>query len=62
MKYSVFTTQLTDGGKIEVPAFIIEKLGLDKDDYIEVTIKKIKTKKSRLILQKNPLLKLIGDK
>jgi bifunctional DNA-binding transcriptional regulator/antitoxin component of YhaV-PrlF toxin-antitoxin module len=61
MKYSIFIVQLDQHNKIEIPKFIVEKLQIEPDDYLEVTVKKIKSKKSQLSIQKNPLLKLIKE-
>lgn len=61
MKYSIFIVQFEKDNKIEIPKFIVDKLQIEPNDYLEVTVKKIKSKKSQLSIQKNPLLKLIKE-
>lgn len=61
MKYSIFVVQVEKECKIEIPKFIREKLQIEENDFLEVTVKKIKSKKSQLSIQKNPLLKLVEE-
>ncbi|GAB4181023.1 MAG: hypothetical protein Kow00108_17660 [Calditrichia bacterium] len=61
MKYSIFVVEVEKDGKVEIPKFIREKLALEEGNYVEITVKKIKSRKSQLSIQKNPLLKLIEE-
>ena len=61
MKYSTFVANVEKMGKIDIPKFIQEKLDLTEDDYVEVTLIKIKSKKMQMSISHNPLLKLLKD-
>ena len=59
MKTGTFIAEVDDKGKIAIPQEITERLRLAEGDKIEIMLKKIRSKRFSVIIQKNPLYKLL---
>ena len=59
MKTGTFITEIESDGKFRVPDEIRERLALSEGDKIEIMLKKIRSKKSEVMIHKNPLIKLL---
>jgi len=59
MKTGTFIAEVGENGKIAIPLEIIERLHLAEGDKIEILLKKIRSKRFSLTIQKNPLYKLL---
>jgi AbrB family looped-hinge helix DNA binding protein len=59
MKTGTFIAEVGENGKIPIPQEIIERLHLAEGDKIEILLKKIRSKRFSLTIQKNPLYKLL---
>ena len=59
MKTGTFIAEVSDNGKIAIPVEIIERLRLAEGDKIEILLKKIRSKRFSVTIQKNPLYKLL---
>lgn len=59
MKYATFITEIGAEQKIQIPRQVSDKLILESGDRIEVSIKKIKSKKLEVLLAQNALYKLL---
>lgn len=59
MKYATFVTEINPEQKIQIPKQVMDKLILEPGDRIEVSVKKIKSKKLEVLLSQNPLYKLL---
>lgn len=59
MKYATFITEIGAEQKIQIPRQVSDKLILESGDRVEVSIKKIKSKKLEILLSQNPLYKLL---
>ncbi|GAB4375919.1 MAG: hypothetical protein Kow0042_21730 [Calditrichia bacterium] len=59
MKFSTFISDVKENSYIEIPGEIRNKLDLRTGDKLEVTIKKIKTRRLDILISRNPLHKLL---
>jgi bifunctional DNA-binding transcriptional regulator/antitoxin component of YhaV-PrlF toxin-antitoxin module len=59
MKYATFITEVIPEQKIQIPKQVSDKIMLEPGDRVEVSIKKIKSKKLEILLSENPLYKLL---
>ncbi len=59
MKFSTFNAEIGPRNNIEIPAEVREKLDLRPGDKLEVTVKKIKTRRLEILISENPLYKLM---
>lgn len=59
MKYATFVTEVLAEKTVSIPAEVCEKLRIETGDRIEVSIKKIKSKRLDLMLAENPLYRLL---
>ena len=59
MKTGTFIAEVGESGKIAIPQEIIERLQLAEGDKIEILLKKIRSKRFSVTIQKNPLYKLL---
>lgn len=59
MRYATFVTEVIREQKIEIPKQVSDKLILEPGDRVEVSIKKIKSKRLDILLSENPLYKLL---
>jgi bifunctional DNA-binding transcriptional regulator/antitoxin component of YhaV-PrlF toxin-antitoxin module len=59
MKFATFTSTIVNEQNIRIPNEVREKLLIEPGDKIEITIKKIKSRKLDLLLAENPLYKLL---
>lgn len=59
MKYTTFMTDVKENNYIEIPVEIREKLDLRSGDKLEITLKKIKSRRLEILINENPLYKLI---
>lgn len=59
MRYATFVTEVMQEQKIEIPKQVSDKLTLEPGDRVEVSVKKIKSKRLDILLAENPLYKLL---
>ncbi|RMI12898.1 MAG: hypothetical protein D6681_06280 [Calditrichaeota bacterium] len=59
MKYATFITEVDGEHKLQIPTTVREKLRIEPGDRVEVSLKKIKSRRLDLILAENPLYKLL---
>jgi AbrB family looped-hinge helix DNA binding protein len=59
MKTGMFLAEIDSTGKIEIPVEIRDRLSLTEGDKVEISLKKIRSKRLELIIRKNPLHKLL---
>jgi bifunctional DNA-binding transcriptional regulator/antitoxin component of YhaV-PrlF toxin-antitoxin module len=59
MKYATFITEVSSEQKIQIPKQVTDKIMLEQGDRVEVSIKKIKSRKLEILLSQNPLYKLL---
>jgi len=59
MKTGTFITEVDSDGKLSIPEEIRDRLKLSDGDKIEITLKKIRSKKFEVAIHKNPLIKLL---
>jgi AbrB family looped-hinge helix DNA binding protein len=58
MKYTTFNTEVQQENSIIIPAEVREKLQIKSGDKIEVTLKKIRSRRLEILISENPLYKL----
>ena len=59
MKFATFTSAIGNEQNIRIPNEVCEKLFIESGDRIEISVKKIKSRKLDLLLAENPLYKLL---
>lgn len=59
MKYATFIAEVIPEQKIQIPKQVSDKIMLEPGDRVEVSVKKIKSKKLEILLSENPLYKLL---
>ena len=59
MKITTFVTEVKSDHKIDIPIEIREKLEIEEGDKVEITLKKIKSRRLEILISENPLYKLI---
>jgi AbrB family looped-hinge helix DNA binding protein len=58
MRYTTFVSELKSDNSINIPAEVRDKLDLRTGDKIEISLKKIKSKRLEIVISENPLYKL----
>lgn len=59
MKFTTFMTEVRENNVIEIPVEIREKLDVHIGDKLEITLKKVKSRRLEILISENPLYKLI---
>ncbi len=59
MKTGMFLAEIDPAGKIAIPVEIRDRLSLTAGDKVEISLKKIRSKRLEVIIRKNPLHKLL---
>ena len=59
MKITTFMTEVKSDNSIEIPAEVRDRFDVKAGDKVEITLKKIKTKRLEILISENPLYKLI---
>jgi AbrB family looped-hinge helix DNA binding protein len=59
MKTGMFLAEIDSSGRIEIPFDIRDRLRLTEGDKVEISLKKIRSKRLEVIIRKNPLHKLL---
>jgi AbrB family looped-hinge helix DNA binding protein len=59
MRYTTFVSELKSDNSINIPAEVRDKLDLRTGDKIEISLKKIKSKRLEIVISENPLYKLL---
>jgi AbrB family looped-hinge helix DNA binding protein len=59
MKFTTFMTEVRENNVIEIPVEIREKLDVHSGDKLELTLKKVKSRRLEILISENPLYKLI---
>lgn len=59
MKFATYVTEVSSDDKISIPRQVREKLRIEMGDRVEVSLKKIKSKRIDLLLSENPLYRLL---
>jgi AbrB family looped-hinge helix DNA binding protein len=55
-----YVTELTSNRQIEIPADLRNRLKLEAGDKVEITIKRIRSRRLEISIGKNPLIKLLS--
>lgn len=58
MKYTTFITEVQQENSVIIPVEVREKLQIKSGDKIEVTLKKIKSRRLEILISENPLYKI----
>jgi AbrB family looped-hinge helix DNA binding protein len=58
MKYTTFITEVQQENSVIIPVEVREKLQIKSGDKIEMTLKKIKSRRLEILISENPLYKL----
>ena len=59
MKFATFIAELKDNNTVQLPAEVCERLKIHKGDRIEISLKRIKSRKIDIFLAENPLYRLL---
>ena len=59
MKITTFVTEVKSDYKIDIPVEVRERLDIGEGDKVELTLKKIKSRRLEILISENPLYKLI---
>ncbi|MEJ2537792.1 MAG: hypothetical protein P8048_12230 [Calditrichia bacterium] len=59
MKFTTFMTEVRQDNTIEIPVEVREKLDVQTGDKLEITLKKVKSRRLEILISENPLYKLI---
>ncbi len=60
LKYTTFNTEIKEGNCIQIPIEVQERLSLAPGTLVQVSIKKIRSKRLDMLIKENPLYKLIN--
>ena len=60
MKTGTFIAEVEEDGKILIPQEIRDRIRLAEGDKIEILLKKIRSKKFEVTIQKNPLSQILN--
>ncbi len=58
MKYTTFMTEVRGDNSITLPAEVRDNMNLQTGDKVEITVKKIKSRRLEILISENPLYKL----
>ncbi|MGH1364006.1 MAG: hypothetical protein ACRBF0_10650 [Calditrichia bacterium] len=61
MKFATFIAELKEDYSAQIPREVCERLKLQPGDRIEISVKRIKSRKIDIFLAENPLYRLISD-
>lgn len=61
MKFGTFTTELKNDYTVDLPREVCDRLKLQPGDRIEISVKRIKSRKIDIFLGSNPLYKLLEN-
>ena len=59
MKTGTFIAEINSSGKLDIPVEIKDRLNLAEGDKVEISLKKIRSKRLEVIIRKNPLHKIL---
>jgi bifunctional DNA-binding transcriptional regulator/antitoxin component of YhaV-PrlF toxin-antitoxin module len=59
MKTGTFIAEMDGEGKLRVPQEVRDRLRLAEGDKVEILLKKIRSKRFEVTVQKNPLLRIL---
>jgi len=59
MKITTFMTQLKEDNSVEIPPEVRDKLDVKPGDKVEITLRKVKSKRLEILISENPLYKII---
>lgn len=59
MKYTTFMSEVKKDNCIEIPIEVREKFDVKEGDKLEITVKKIKSRRLEILISENPLYKII---
>lgn len=54
-----FITKLSSKSQIDIPSDVRNRLKLEEGDKVEITIKRIRSRRLEINISKNPLIKLL---
>ncbi len=60
MKTGTFIAEVEEEGRLQVPQEIRDRLRLAEGDKIEILLKKIRSKRFEVTIQKNPLSQILN--
>jgi AbrB family looped-hinge helix DNA binding protein len=59
MKITTFMTEVKGDNSVEIPAEVRDRFDVKAGDKVEITLKKVKSKRLEILISENPLYKLI---
>ncbi|MCK4892327.1 MAG: AbrB/MazE/SpoVT family DNA-binding domain-containing protein [Calditrichia bacterium] len=59
MKITTFMTEVKSDNSVEIPAEVRDRFDVKAGDKVEITLKKVKSKRLEILISENPLYKLI---
>jgi len=59
MKITTFMTEVKSDNSVEIPAEVRDRFDVKAGDKVELTLKKVKSKRLEILISENPLYKLI---
>ena len=59
MYTGTFSTKLVSKNQIDIPSDVRNRLNLEEGDKVEITIKRIRSRRLEINISKNPLIKLL---
>lgn len=55
-----FVTKLMSKNQIDIPSDVRNRLNLEEGDKVEITIKRIRSRRLEINISKNPLIKMLN--
>ena len=59
MKTGLFISEIEENGKLTIPQEISDRINLAEGDKVEISLKKIRSRKFDVNIVKNPLYKML---
>jgi len=59
MKITTFMTEVKGDNSVEIPAEVRDRFDVKVGDKVEITLRKVKSKRLEILISENPLYKLI---
>ncbi|UCF62867.1 MAG: AbrB/MazE/SpoVT family DNA-binding domain-containing protein [bacterium] len=59
MKITTFMTELKSDNSVDIPPEVRDKLDVKPGDKVEITLRKVKSKRLEILISENPLYKII---
>jgi bifunctional DNA-binding transcriptional regulator/antitoxin component of YhaV-PrlF toxin-antitoxin module len=59
MKITTFMTELKADNSVDIPPEVRDKLDVKPGDKVEITLRKVKSKRLEILISENPLYKIL---